>query len=72
MVFLQKTPDFLQKSANISKIKGFLTLKGIFSETKYVVVLTSVLTVVLTAVLTAVFNPIEFSIGGSFMVGGGL
>ena len=62
MVFLQKTPDFLQKR----------TLKGIFSETKYVVVLTSVLTVVLTAVLTAVLNPIEFSIGGSFMVGGGL
>ena len=37
---LTKNADFLQKNAEISKIKGFLVLKGIYSETTYVFVLT--------------------------------
>ena len=37
----QKNIDFLQKNADISKIKWASVLKGIFSETKYVRVLTS-------------------------------
>ena len=37
---LPKTVDFLQKNADISKIKRASVLKGIYSETKYVHVLT--------------------------------
>ena len=33
ILFLTKNTDFLQKNADISKIKGLLVLKGIFSET---------------------------------------
>ena len=36
---LQKNADFLQKNANIRKIKRDLILKGIFSKTKHVCVL---------------------------------
>ena len=35
-----KNTKFLQKNADISKIKGALTLKDLFSETTYVCVLT--------------------------------
>ena len=35
-----KNPDFLQKIADMSKIKGLLVLKGIFSETTYMCVIT--------------------------------
>ena len=35
VLFWPKNADFLQKYANISKIKGALVLKGIFSETTY-------------------------------------
>ena len=38
--FCQKNADFLQKDADISKINGAFVLKGIFSETTYVYVLT--------------------------------
>ena len=37
VLHLTKSADFLQKNANAN---GFLVLKGIFSETKYVFVLT--------------------------------
>ena len=40
ILFLPKSADFLQKNADISKIKRSLVLKGIFSETTYVFVLT--------------------------------
>ena len=40
VLFLQKTTDFLQKNIDISKIKRFLVLKGIFSETTYQCVFT--------------------------------
>ena len=40
VLFLPKNSDFLQKNADISKIKGVWVLKGIFSETTYVCVLT--------------------------------
>ena len=40
VLFLLKNADFLQKNADISKIKRVLVLKGIFSETKFVCVLT--------------------------------
>ena len=39
VLFLPKIAEFLQKIAGISKIKGVLVLKGIFSETTYVCVL---------------------------------
>ena len=35
-----ENPDFLQKNADISKIKEFLVLKGIFSEETYICFLT--------------------------------
>ena len=38
--FCQKNADFLQKNADISKIKRTLVLKGILSKTAYVSVLT--------------------------------
>ena len=38
--FLPKNADFLEKNPDISKIKGILVLKGIFSQNKYVCVLT--------------------------------
>ena len=41
VLFLPKNTDFFQENAGISKIKNALVLKGIFSETKYVCVLTS-------------------------------
>ena len=34
VLFLPKNGDFLQKNADINKIKMALVLKGIFSETK--------------------------------------
>ena len=37
--FLTKNADFLQKNGDISKIKGLVVLKGIFSKTAYVLVL---------------------------------
>ena len=40
VLFLQKIADFFQENAGISKIKKALVLKGIFSETTYVCVLT--------------------------------
>ena len=40
ILFLPKNVDFLQKISDISKIKGILILKSIFSETTYVCVLT--------------------------------
>ena len=40
VLFLPKYVDFLQENADISKIKGLLVLKGIFSETKYLCILT--------------------------------
>ena len=40
MLFFTKNADFLQKNAEINKIKGILVLKGIFYETTYVFVLT--------------------------------
>ena len=40
VLFLPKRANFLQKNADISKIKTVLVLKGIFSETAYVCVLT--------------------------------
>ena len=40
VLFLPKNTSFLHKNADISKIKGFFLLKGIFSETAYVCVLT--------------------------------
>ena len=39
ILFLSKSAEFLQKNADISKIKRALVLKDIFSETKYVSVL---------------------------------
>ena len=36
VLFVLKNGDFLQKIADISKIKRPLVLKGIFSETTYV------------------------------------
>ena len=36
VLFPPKNADFLQKDADISKIKGVLVIKGIFSETTYV------------------------------------
>ena len=39
ILFLSKSAEFLQKNADISKIKRVLVLKDIFSETKYVSVL---------------------------------
>ena len=38
--FAKKNPEFLEKNADISKIKEILVLKGIFSETNYGCVLT--------------------------------
>ena len=38
--FLQKSVDLLQKNTDISKIKRAFVLKGIFSETKFLFVLT--------------------------------
>ena len=40
MPFWQKNADFLQKNADISKIKRALVLTGIFSETAHVSVCT--------------------------------
>ena len=40
VLHLTKNVDYLQKNADISKIKKFLVLKGIFSKTTYVFVLT--------------------------------
>ena len=40
VLFFTKNADFLQKYADISKIKGVLLLKGIFFETTYLFVLT--------------------------------
>ena len=40
VLFLLKNADFLQNNVAISKIKRALILKGIFSETTYVCVLT--------------------------------
>ena len=40
VLFFQKNVDFLQKNADINKIKKALVLKDIFSETTYVCVLT--------------------------------
>ena len=39
MLFLPKSADFLQKNADISETKRALLLKGVFSETTYVVYL---------------------------------
>ena len=39
-IFLPKNTDFFAKNADISKFKMTLVLEGIFSETKYVCVLT--------------------------------
>ena len=39
ILFLSKSTEFLQKNADISKIKRTLVLKDIFFETKYVSVL---------------------------------
>ena len=39
-IFAKKNADFWQKNAGISRIKRILALKGIFSETTYVCVLT--------------------------------
>ena len=39
VLFLQKKAEFLQKNADISKVKRVLVLKGIFSETPYVCVI---------------------------------
>ena len=36
VLFLPKKGDFLQKNADISKIRKVLVLKGIFPETTYV------------------------------------
>ena len=36
-----KNADFWQKNADISKIKGVLVLEAIFSQTRYVCVLTN-------------------------------
>ena len=38
--FAKKNPEFLEKNADITKIKEILVLKGIFSETNYGCVLT--------------------------------
>ena len=38
VLFLPKNADFLQKNADISKIRTALVLKGIFSKTEYVCV----------------------------------
>ena len=35
ILFLTKNANYFQKNADISKIKGVLVLKGIFSKTKY-------------------------------------
>ena len=40
ILFLPPKTDFLQKNADITKIKKALVLKGIFSETTYVCVRT--------------------------------
>ena len=40
ILFFPKNTDFLEKNADISRIKKALALKGIFSETTYVFVLT--------------------------------
>ena len=37
---MAKNADFLQKNTNMSQIKKALVLKGIFSETTYVCILT--------------------------------
>ena len=34
-VLFQENADFCKENSDVSKIKGFLVLKGIFSETKY-------------------------------------
>ena len=38
-MILAKNADFLQKIADISKIKKALVLKGVFSETSYACIL---------------------------------
>ena len=43
VLFLQKNAIFLRKNAGISKTEKALVLKVIFSETKYVCVLTGAL-----------------------------
>ena len=40
VLFLPKNADFLQKNADINKIKEALLSKGIFSETSYVCIFT--------------------------------
>ena len=35
LLFSQKNTNFLQRNADISKIKRLLVLKGIFSKTKF-------------------------------------
>ena len=40
VVFWPKNADFLQENTDINKINRALALKGVFSETKYVCVLT--------------------------------
>ena len=40
MLFLPKNARFCKENADISKIKGVLVLKGVFSETTHVCVLT--------------------------------
>ena len=40
LFFAKKTVIFLQKNTDISKIKSALVLKGLFSKTTYVCVLT--------------------------------
>ena len=40
VLFLPKNADFLQKTADINKIKKALLPKGIFSETSYVCIFT--------------------------------
>ena len=42
VLFWPKNADFLQKNADISKIKRALVLKVIFSETRYICVCTYV------------------------------
>ena len=40
VLFLPEHADFLQKNADVSKIKEILILKGMFSENVYTCVLT--------------------------------
>ena len=60
VLFLPRNVDFLQTNADISKIKGVLVLKGIFSETEdllYLCVKFQVSSIIVTSFKQGVILP---------------